>query len=65
MWELQRFWDVQTAENKTETCLTMTWKNLDGKKTPVSAWLVRLRAEGGMMSYRSWMLKVENLSRKK
>lgn len=62
MWELQRFWDVQTAGNKIETLFDC---DLERKKISVSEWLIKLRAEEGRMSYTSWMLKMENLSRKK
>lgn len=65
MWELQRFWDVQTAGNKTETLFDCDLENLDRKKISDSEWLMKLRAKEDMMSYSSWMLKTETLSRKK
>lgn len=49
---------------KLKHCL-IDLEKLDRKKIPVSEWLIKLKAEEGMMSYRSWMLKMENLSRKK
>ena len=49
MCELQRFWYVQTAGNKTETSLDCDLENLDKKKISVSKWLVKLRADEGMI----------------
>lgn len=48
-----------------KTLLDCDLDKLDRKKISVSEWLIKLRAEEGIMSYSSWMLRMENLSRKK
>lgn len=62
---IQRICYIQTARNKTDTTFDCDLENLDRKKIPVSKWLVRLRAEEGIMRSSGWVLKTENLSKEK
>lgn len=61
--ELQRVWFVQTVGNKPPFDCDL--ENLDRKKISVSKWLVKLKAEEGIMRSSGWVLKTENMSEKK